>query len=972
MEELLMDITLAEKEIVEESANAVRMIADSGIKTKAYYNALAANAVESYLRQKGLINGEIFNLHASAKMLADFEIADIQLPNLHIDVRAVFDEDEIFIPKNHFYNNILPDIYLVLKLDEDLTNGTLLGFVQPSKINKQNQNDDYYFVNKSFLTPVSELSNLILSSPEKTQYMITEVTESSIEKLIMLYMDYDLDNSKLQKLVDYLKNSAVAREKLVEFENFERLSYLALKEFKDLDLEKNDFTQYIKTLVTTDEFAEFDHNDELSMLFNEESAPAAGGLFIDDAAPVEEVLAKEEPEQEVYEESEVLSEDSVEESEDEISPIEEPVVEVEEDVAPLTDEILEEEVAAPVEEVTDVEELPVTEEDVVLDELEEPTVPVDEFEAFEAVDEFEEESAVVEEFETSDELEDVPAVEEEPETVVEEAAEEVIEDVIEERELVLESDELAIEAGDVLNIELPESVDIEAVEEVAEAPELPEEALSGEDLELQLDGLENITEELAVENVELEEVAVETVDVKTEDIPVVESAVEVEESVVEELPIEEEPMALEEVSIDEAIEDAEPMFDLDGLEFDTEDVETVDELPADKEKTLLTDDVETVSNEEVDNAIALSELDEMDVQEKVEDEISNEDDSANGEFSLDELLAIENDLSSAVEAETPKAPTGFKFDEDEEETPAAPVTAGGASEEDLALLSAELDDDLEAEDIEEQVEQAEEGEYEEDGTDFAFAVDTKQSSKKPLAPIAALITIIGLAGVGAWYFLFNGKSNNNEIGFVDDINNNSSVEDVSLDVNDITPAQTGDAKVADIQIPADATPAPVKNEDKKPAEPAKTNEAKKADVKAEVPADVKPVPEPLTLQKIKKDFSQPNTYLSISKIVWDVPEYLTYNDDFSGYLQTLGSTLKLNLSSDLLLLSENTLFDKIRVRVELKDSGKKFSAEITDGCGTKSVDDLVLQSVKNTLNLLKPPVNSLDTADENLYITIYL
>ena len=144
-------------------------------------------------------------------------------------------------------------------------------------------------------------------------------------------------------------------------------------------------------------------------------------------------------------------------------------------------------------------------------------------------------------------------------------------------------------------------------------------------------------------------------------------------------------------------------------------------------------------------------------------------------------------------------------------------------------------------------------------------------------------------------------------------------------------------------------------------------------VPAQTPStNAKPVPEPLTLQKIKKDFSQPNTYLSVSKIVWDVPEYLTYNDDFSSYLQTLGSTLKLNLSCDLLLISENTMFDRVKVRIQLKESGKKYSAEIIDGCGTQSVDDLVLQSVKNTLNLLKPPVNSLDTADEDLYITIYL
>lgn len=919
MEELL---TLAEKEIVEESLNSVKPIADRAVKTKAYYNALAANSVINYLRQKGLINGEIHNLHDSAKMLTDFEIADIQLPNLHIDVRAVFDEEEIFIPKKHFYNNILPDIYLVLKLDEELTNGTLLGFVEPSKINKQNQNDDYYFVNKSFLTPVSELKNLILSASEKTQYMITEVTEGSIEKLIMLYMDHDLDNTKLEKLLDYLKNSAVAREKLVEFENFERLSSLALKEFKDLDIENNDFTRYIKTLVTTDEFAEFNHQDELSVLFNEESVPAASGLFIDEEPDVVAVDEKSEPESEVYEEAEVLGSDEDDEQEEvtDTEDFPEPDTDVVEEV-PFVEESVEEEeapIAAEIEEV-----------------VEEPVAPVDEFEAFEAVDEFEQEEVV--------------ADEEEP--------------VVEEQELVLDSDEVAIEAGDVLNIEFPaDSIETASVEEVAEVPELPEDSLSGEDLELQVDGLENFN----VDGVELENINFEH---EEEPAPVVE----------------EEPIqAVEEPVVDETAEEIEevPDFDLDGLEFDPEEVPVEEEV---KEEPALAVDVESVSDEDVDNAIALSELDALTVDEPVHekvDEISNDEASENGEFSLDELLSIENDLSSAEE---PNAPAGFKFDEDEEAAgEEKPAIKDAPTEEDLALLSAELDDDVEVSSADEEQpelinevqdapEQAEEAHEEDEGTDFAFAVDSKPAKKNLLAPIAAFVTIIGLAGVGAWYFLFNGKSNNNDIGFVDEMNNNNSIEDITLDVNDVTPAQAGNDTVADIAVPAQpAAPAPVA-EAKKPEEtPLPPAPSAKETKKADAPADVKPLPEPLTLQKIKKDFSQPNTYLSVSKIVWDVPEYLTYNDDFSGYLQTLGSTLKLNLSSDLLLVSENTIFDKIRVRVELKDSGKKFSAEISDGSGAKAVDDLVLQSVKSTLNLLKPPVNSLDTADENLYITIYL
>lgn len=980
MEELLIkenqEITLTEKEIVEESKNAVRTIPELLAKSKAYYNALAANAVVNYLREKDLIKGEIFNLHNSAKMLADFEIADIQLPNLYIDVRAVFDENEIFIPKKHFNNNLIPDIYLVLKFNEDLTGAALLGFVEPSKINKQNQNDEYYFVNKSFLTPVSKLADLILSAPEKTQYMMTDVTESSVEKLIMLYMDHDLDDTKLEKLIDYLKNSAVAREKLVEFENFERLSYLALKEFKDLDIEKNDFTQYIKGLVTTDEFAEFEHGDELTYLFNEDVAPAAAGLFVDeettdkvDADPVVEQKVEE-----VYDETEVISADEIEVPETVESQLEE---------APVIEDIQ--------------EETPVLEEVVVDDE---PVLPVDEFETFEEVDGFGLIEDAVETVETGE--------------TVEEPVVEVPETPIEEHELILDSEELSIEAGDVLNIELPQELDVEPsqanvgvedsainealeIDETVEKPETVEETMSGEDLEFQVDGLMEIGEEPLLENLELDEVPLEEIHTEiTEEVSDVvveqqEPEKEVELNVEETLGMDDVNLDSETVigltegvmvdDVETVVDSAEPetsdelpIFELDALEGldlgtdENEPAQEVDDTP------VLQQEVETVTDEEVDNAIAMSggeEASESEPSFDAVEDISHDSETENGEFGLDELLSIENDLSSGEQA-----PVGFKFDDNEEDDD-TPKTASMPTDEELAMLSADLDGD--SEEVEDASGDAgfedynfdENQEIPEDGTDFAFAVDQKPAQKNLLVPLAALVTVIGLIGAGAWYFLFNGKTSNNDIPFVDD--NKNSVEDINIDIEDPAAASNSEKDtVTDIQIPAETTPVQdVKpaEDSAKPAEPLPPA-AKPAETKA--PEAAKLQPEPLTIQKIKKDFSQPNTYLSVSKIVWDVPEYLTYNEDFSGYLQTLGSTLKLNLSSDLLLISENTLLNRVKVKVGLKDSGKKFSAELMDGCGTKSVDDLVLQSVKNTLNLLKPPVNSLDTADEDLYITIYL
>ncbi len=1052
MENLLIndnqDITLTEKEVLEQARNSIRTIADNLLKTKAYYNALAANAVMQYLKDKGLLRGEIVNMHSSSKMLVDFEIADIQLPNLYIDVRAVFNENEIFIPKKHFENKLIPDIYLIMKLDDDLTNGTLLGFVEPAKINKQNQNDEYYFVNKSILTPPSKLAELINSLAMKQQYVITESADLAIEKLIMLYMDHDIDDTKLEKLIDYLKNSVIAREKLVEFENFERLSYMALQEFKNLDVENNDFSKYLRTLVATDEFAQFDDkSDDLTELFGAETTQPKG-LFIDDAVPEEAVEDVSAEEKTVVDEEDLPLTKAVH---DEIVHDEIVHDEIVHDEIPEA-EPAEEEIEAEV--FDDIEELAVPEENSAQEVIEEHseeavseednTSVLDEFDAFDAGDEFdipdellsddepetvepaEKTTGVTAEPENVQNIEEIsPVVEETESPVVEEAQEEIVvsENIAENNEPSVEPldlDALTVEPViDEENIELPA---VDTAPEVNAGPEVVEEhdettitdedinqnsenlteTLSSEDLELQLE--EPAGENLETENIELEpieEITLETPENVTEDI-ITDSAQEKEEPKefdvaqaldldtvnldsdtviglsegimdvkdVEDVQTTEEPASEETLSADE----------LDNIIFDTGDEpQTSEPVVEDVSSPQEFEPVETVTDEDVENAIAQSAAAE-DNKTGEEDKghssdidllmgMDNSSDADN--LSLEELLSMENDLSASEE------PQGaFHFaDSDDEDEHAQKETkkTTAASAEELEMLAADLDEDPEAV-IEDTTPTIEDIEGDEDLSNFAFAVDSKSqgNSKKILIPVAALVTVLGLAGAGAWYFLSHGKSAGTTVD-VDKIGTGSS----DIDLNTTSPAPVKDTLTADIPVKGNVTPAaaPVKKaEDKTKAPAAKTPAAAVKTAGAQTPAQPAEAaaPEPLTIQKIKKDFSQPNTYLSVSKIVWDVPEYLTYNDDFNTYLQTLGSTLKLNLSSDLLLISENTVFDKVKVMIELKDSGKKYSAEIAEGCGTQVVDDLVLQSVKNTLNLLKPPVNSLETADEQLFITIYL
>ena len=973
MEELLISdnqlINIAEKELVEQTRASVKVFSDALVKSKAYYNLLASGAVEAFLREKGLLQGEYVSLHSSMKLLGDFEIADIQLPNLTIDVRAIFDENELFIPKKHFENKILPDIYLFVKMDDDLQNATMLGFVKPSSVNLKNQNDEYYFVNSSLLSPISELVSFIKSFPVKNQYIISENVEETLEKLIMLYFDNDIEPSKLEKLLDYLQNSTVAREKLVEFENFERLSSMAIQEFKDLDVKNNDISKYIKALVTTDEFLQFG-GDGLNEF---EETPTSAGLFIDD----EEISDLKNGE---VEESEVV----VDKNSSEVFENSEHSEEMFEEV---TDEVIDEQ------EVGSANLSLLDDDEVEQDSLQVSEIPVvDEFDVFDEVDEFETSGLEEEASVDSSELIENSVINEQDtiESVVEPLQEEDLEfqvdalDGVENDLLLVENAELdenltveediqsVVELEQLDTIEETKSEEneneienIETVQQVESLDELNLEQVTFEDEEIELEFVENVDVETPVQDTETQEVTIDIDEnkeidsdslVQEQDLEVFVDSEQIE--IFDDISMEEDlekdvVEEISEVSIDEdenlGIELDIPMteensgFEIpDVVAESVEDVDlsgvVTDEISFEEERLddivdvvspSMEENFVSVSDEDVDNAIAqVGFIDDDD--EQLVTNVNEEFSGDSGDFTLDELLSMGEDLSEG----------SATSEEDNMDT--SSVNAGVS----------EIFDN-ETSETEQQAEDAETG-----SSDFAFALDNKSPiPKKLLVPIAAFVTVVCLIGAGAWYFLSQNKSVSSNIDIVD----NSNFEDMSMDLNDIVP----DESVVKTDIPVSDN---IKSNENK-----KENVANEPQVPQQLPKeDVKPIPEQLSMQKIKKDFSQPNTYLSVSKIVWDVPEYLTYNDDFSSYLQALGSSVKLNLSSDLLLIAENTLFNKVKVKIQLKDSGRKFSAELTDSCGSKVVDDLVLQSVKNTLNLMQPPVNSLDTADEDLFLTIYL
>jgi hypothetical protein len=195
------------------------------VRNRAYLNALGAELISRYLKSEGIEISETRNVHSMSKVLERTDISDILLKNVHIDVRTIFDENQIFIPKSHFDLEILPDVYAVVKFEEDFSSANFLGYILPSQIDKKNQNSEYYFVESSKLSSPDTFSNFVKNFSGKVQKDLSEEDYLKGRELSVSLADHNITESDYREFLELVFANSTLREDVLEFDNFETLSY---------------------------------------------------------------------------------------------------------------------------------------------------------------------------------------------------------------------------------------------------------------------------------------------------------------------------------------------------------------------------------------------------------------------------------------------------------------------------------------------------------------------------------------------------------------------------------------------------------------------------------------------------------------------------------------------------------------------------------------------------------------------------
>lgn len=928
-----------EKNIKEIAKNTAARIEEPYERKRAYALSTAALSLAKMLQSEGLSFSFKHSLFKIPSFSQNFELADLYFDKIRIDVRVTFDDKVFYIPKTHKKYDATPDLYVVVKMEKDLSKMSVEGFVYPKEIEDAESVDEYYAV------PLKKLNSMkgfkkALETTEPKEAQIEAGDHQKAAELAVSFIDGEISESEKIFFIKHVVNCPLCRERICEFSEFDTIIEQVKKYPELLD----DGTLNI---LTGNVPSASEEKNEPGIL---ESGISDSVLdLVKDAATLETGLEAAET---VVEAAETGAVDLIAESEQTMD----------DDLASLSE--VDNEIPADENNDEELQNLAQNEEEHEdsddLSELEESGEELNLTEP-EEIPDFGDNSADLEPAEND-------SLEEEP---VEIANEEQDLEKTEEPALLADNDELLLE-DESAPMELLEEEPEENTDFAAEINEISEEpAQDVEDSTLNADEEETLDpethDELELSDLELldehEEMILEESEPETPEETHEEPILELHEEVQEQ--IQEEPAELD--NLTELEEDSEPLDLVEHEEMpdfsqETEEFSDFSQEPAameeetNSEELILDNNTEEIAEETPENDVPEV------IFEETPDDILLETDEEPEEITIEpaedpvEAAAepdsgfagvLEETQSENNEEQTPEYAGIELIDEDstpsdepaEESHPdedVNPEIQGLLDDELMQLLSSDDDSDENAEseaaddtdldliaesaenDAEQPQEEAIDTLYENDEAQVDgenAQIDLTQDKNvsknsglaKKLIAAAVLLFLITAGGVTALYMNQSKQNTNTE----------------ALPDGDF-PAQDGSVLDAAANLPQN------------------NNET------------ATPMSQDLN-KSITNVFSDQPAAITITKISWEVSQSLANDDSFRNYLQVAGKNLQMNLQNDLSYTTEINYNPKVKVSFEITKENVIKRIQVTESSGSEQIDNVVLQSIKETLKYVNAP-----------------
>lgn len=1022
------------QEDLQDAKTTAGLFQDELVKRRAFANVIAARSALKLLFSLNIEATNLYSMYSINKVLERLDIADVYAGSIRIDARLVDNVGEIFIPKSHFELGITPDLYLILRLEKGMTGVEFLGCVNPDEMDKTRENKDYYFVDEDLLYNLKIFKNLVKNNQGKQDYVPTPEDIERASNLIVPLEDGDIFNADYEFLMKQLAFNQDLRKKTVEFENFEFVSRKVVTDetvYGDSVLglvgseklyDRNEFSTDIDleglSNSTVDDFVE--EFDESSVQIPEMDE-LTGEVSLDDAlTQMDESFELDNNEDETQDIIEMESSDdehfeaeNIDESDDNVDNLDSLIDEIS-DIKDYSQDSMEESIGVePSDHMLGSEEQDINQqfdeeafenENLMFfddDDEEKELVPIsvdddeEQLQSLDFEDDFNEEPLnIVEdeniENEPSDDLmnqfnEDNSYQQEdfnnempshsEPEELIE-SLPELDEDEEDDDDIVVDPDTpinfddddddfSGFDLPDIQAFSLDDDLDESQIEESLEEENVEgdfAEDLSQDDDEPSLSSVQN--QEKSEEDEE-EDIKPYEDDTDIADLPTLKIFEENEETYKKKMykapKIDDIDMKhvnlddFDDYETEDKEEEQKQSQELDKMMSDLDEILNSENITLDGVEDILTDEElnESLKNlereeeekkqREMEEALAVKEesyeektgpstetYEEMEVSENSPTlNQNNEENNENQSMSLDDFLNSSfNDMSTNQEN------SGMMSEGEGIETIYQPENVDMSFNDDPERL---LTDEAAMVDNSSNL-------YDEDNTSSLSQQGEKPKSRAPQLAVVLVVMMCACLYVNKDLIM-----ENMNISFP----NKAEETDVpEFDLNKLREPQPApaDSPIPDLPQPTD-TP-------EIPAAPAPTQEPA-------VPVE----PQPNTQTPPAGAVPQ-NTSNKITKLSWEVPENVANNQKIRKYLQIAGRTLKLSLQSDLLVATELPFSNKIMLDLKIAPSGNLVTSDFVISSGSKQIDNIVLQSVKDTLKYVRPPLGEIQAPNTNFTLII--
>ena len=262
------NITILEEDL-EVARSICAKIKDPLKRSKAVSNILASLIAKKFLDTNNYDVDTDSGLHNIPTLVDDYEISDIYLNNKSIFARVHFSDEELCIPKLHYDLGILPFVYMFIKLDTDLKNATLTGFIRPCYVDTDSYVGNVYPIQKEHL-----ISFYDIESNFKSDIDVNEIDVGTMYDLL----DNVLSEEKKAELILTLMSSKYNRLKLIKIaKSLSVFNFVSISDTAVIPQE---------TDSTLDEILDINDSDEQDAIieefaFSTEVTPSSAGIMED-------------------------------------------------------------------------------------------------------------------------------------------------------------------------------------------------------------------------------------------------------------------------------------------------------------------------------------------------------------------------------------------------------------------------------------------------------------------------------------------------------------------------------------------------------------------------------------------------------------------------------------------------------------------------------------------------------------------